>query len=195
MRKPRPYTLKTRAEAVESTRLRILHCARQALFSLPFDRVTLPEVAAHAGVTVQTVRNHFHSKEGLLNALAEQLSSDLLHARRTAAPTDSAEAAAMLAAEYELYGGAYTRLMTAVEASPALSAMAQRGRREHRRWLEVTFAQRLPSDPQRREHTLAALYAATDVGTWRLLRLDLEQSREATVDVLTTLIDGAFTGR
>lgn len=82
--------------------------------------------------------------------------------------------------------------MAAVESSPALAAMAERGRAEHRGWLEDTFANRLPADPRRREHALAALYAATDVGTWRLLRLDLGQGPEATIEVLTMLIDGAL---
>ena len=192
MARSRRYTLRARAEAVEQTRLRILSCARDALFGLPFDEVTLPRVAAQAEVTVQTVRNHFESKEGLLTALTEQLSRDLLDARRAAGPTDSATAAAMLAGEYERYGRAYTRLMAAVESSPALAAMAQRGRAEHLRWLEETFGHRLPPDARRRDQVLAALYAATDVGTWRLVRLDLGQGAEATIEVLTTLIDGAL---
>jgi len=47
-----------------------------------------------------------------------------------------------------------------------------------------TFAEHLPTGPAARRRTLAALYAATDVGTWRLLRLDLGHSRRVTTDVM-----------
>lgn len=195
MARSRSYTLRARAEAVEQTRLRILACARDALFGLPFEELTLPRVAADALVTTQTVRNHFQSKEGLLNALAERLSEDLLGARRAAMPADSAAVAAMLATEYERYGRAYIRLMAAVEGSPAMAAMAERGRGEHRRWLEDTFGHRLPADSHHRESMLAALYAATDVGTWRLLRSDLKHDAQTTIEVLRMLIDGALAAR
>ena len=108
-------------------------------------------------------------------------------------PADGAAVADMLAAEYELYGRAYIRLMAAVDGSPALAAMAERGRVEHRRWLEDTFGHRLPADSQQRECTLAALDAASDVGTWRLLRSDLGYDAQTTIEVLRMLIDGAPT--
>lgn len=188
----RPYTLRARAEAAEQTRLRILACAREALFSLPFRELTLPYVAAQAQVTTQTVRNHFESKEGLLHALTAQLSEDLLAARRTPGPAGSAEVADRLGEEYEAYGRAYFRLMAAVETSPAMAEMAEHGRAAHRAWLEETLGHRLPAEGPRRERALAALYAATDVGTWRLLRVDLGQSAEATSQIMQTLVDGVL---
>jgi AcrR family transcriptional regulator len=194
----RQYVLKARADAVERTRTRILAEARQALFTLPFEELTLPLVAERAGVTTQTVRNHFDSKEGLIVALTDAIGDELLENRRAAAPSDSASAAAVLATEYESYGHAVARLLAAAEHSPAMAAMAAHGRQEHLRWLEDTFADRLPdgrtpAGRNARRHTLAALYAATDVGTWRLLRLDLGHSQRLTTDVMRTLIDGALT--
>ena len=194
----RRYVLKARADAVEQTRRRILAEARDALFSLPFDELTLPLVAERAGVTTQTVRNHFESKEGLIVALTDALGAELLQSRRAAAAADSGSAAVMLVAEYETYGHAVTRLLAATEHSPAMAAMAGQGRREHQQWLESTFADRLPAgqtptERRTRRHVLAALYAATDVGTWRLLRLDLGHSRRMTTEVMRTLIDGALT--
>ena len=188
----RRYVLKARAETVEQTRRRILAKAREVLFTLPFDELTLPLVAGRSGVTTQTVRNHFDSKEGLLLALADHISEDLIQSRKEAAPGDSAAAAATLAAEYETYGHAVTRLLSATEHSPALAAMAARGRAEHHQWLESTFGDRIPAERAARRRALAALYAATDVGTWRLLRVDLGLSRRMTRDVMRTLIDGAL---
>lgn len=189
----RTYVLRARAEAQEETRRRILAEAKQILFAQPFDELTLPLVADRAGVTTQTVRNHVGSKEGLIVALTESLAEELTSGRREAAPTDTAGAIATLAAEYEAYGHAVSRLLAAAEHSEAMAAMAERGRREHRRWLETTFDDRLPTDRRARRRTLAALYAATDVGTWRLLRLDLGHSRRMTTEVMCTLTDGVLT--
>lgn len=189
---PRRYVLKARADALEQTRRRILAEARTALFTLPFDEFTLPLVAERAEVTVQTVRNHFESKEGLIRALTEAIGEELLQNRRAVGAADSRSAAMLLAAEYEQYGHAASRLLAAAEQSPAVAAMAAHGRREHRRWLVSTFADHLPSGQAARRRTLAALYAATDVGTWRLLRLDLGHSRRVTTDVMRVLIDGAL---
>ncbi|HEU5000058.1 MAG TPA: TetR/AcrR family transcriptional regulator [Lapillicoccus sp.] len=192
-RQGRHYVLRARATAVEQRRQRILAVAADALFTLPFDDLTLPLVAARAGVSTQTVRNHVESKEGLLRAVGDYLSERQRTSREAAAGLDSAGVARMLVREYETYGRAMTRLWAALERSPALSELAQRGRREHRAWLGTTFKDRLPTQARLREHRLAALYAATDVGTWRLLRLDLGHSERMTTDVMRTLIDGALT--
>src|SRR5690606_30601656 len=121
------------------------------------------------------------------------IGDELLAARRAAAPTDTASAMEALAAEYEPYGHAVSRLLAAGEHSPALAAMAEHGRAAHREWLETTFAHRLPTARLARERTIAGLYAATDVGTWRLLRLDLGHSARMTIDVMCALTDGVLT--
>lgn len=191
----RRYVSPARAEAAAQTRHRILSAAREALFTLPFDELTLPLVAARAGVTTQTVRNHVESKDGLLRAVADLVSRELLERRRAAAPADDTSVVRMLAAEYDDYGAAINRLRAAAERSPSLAAMARRGRREHSRWLEATFADRLPTDRAARRQALAGLYAATDVGTWWLLRHELGSSRSSTVKIMRTLIQGALAAR
>ena len=188
----RRYVLRARAERADETRRRILASAREALFTVPFDDLTLPLVAAKAEVTTQTVRNHFASKAGLLHALSESLSQELGEGRREVAVGDSAAAAALLVSEYETYGRGYARLLAAMERSPALAEMARRGRNEHQQWLMRVFAPLLRDEGRTRERRLAALYVATDVGTWRLLRLDLGQSQQATAEVMQALIDAVL---
>lgn len=190
----RRYVLKARAESTQRTRRRILEAARETLLTSAFDELTLPAVAGAAGVTTQTVRNHFDSKDGLLRALADTMAADQSQRRRQAAPVGSAAVAAMLVAEYEEYGAALSRLLPATERSPVLAEIVRRGRREHHEWLEATFAGHLPSRKAARRRALAGLYAATDVGTWRLVRLDLGHSREMTADVIRALIDGILAG-
>ena len=60
----RTYRMQARAEGVERTRERILRVAPARFVDLPYDDVRLADVAADAGVTQQTLLNHFSSKEG-----------------------------------------------------------------------------------------------------------------------------------
>lgn len=190
----RRYDSRLRAEGAEDTRRAILDAARQVLFTESFEEFTLPRVARAAEVTTQTVRNHFGSKDGVVIALAESIGADLLQRRASAPPVDSASAATFLCEEYEEYGPAVVRLRAAAEGSAALREMATRGRDGHEHWLRTVFADRLPTDPRRRREVVDALYAATDVGTWWLLRIQLRRSGRATATVMAHLVDGAVSG-
>lgn len=191
----RRYDSALRAAGAEETRRGILDAARHLLFTEPFEEFTLPRVARAADVTTQTVRNHFGSKDGVVIALAEAIGADLLARRAKAPPASSACAATVLAAEYEEYGPAVVRLRAASERSDALREMAARGRDGHAHWLDTVFDARLPADPRARREVVDALYAATDVGTWWLLRIQLGRSRRATAAVMARLVDGALAGR
>ncbi|GAB2988705.1 TetR/AcrR family transcriptional regulator [Actinotalea caeni] len=191
----RPYRSPVRERTAAATRQRILSVARSALLGAPFAEFTLSRVARDAGVTTQTVRDHFGAKDDLLRALADALSEDLGTSRRAAPAASTAAAVGKLLDEYEDYGLAAAGLLVAAEHSEALAAMVARGREEHRAWLEEVFGDRLPSGadaPPARERCLAALYAATDVGTWRLLRHDLGHSREMTAAVMRDLVDATL---
>src|SRR5919106_473745 len=114
----RTYTMRARAEAVEATRERIARAAMQRFLTEPYDDVTIASVARDAGVSHQTLLNHFESKDGLFAAAAERFSAD----------------------------------------------------------------------PAERRRTLAALHAATDVYTWKLLRRDLGHGRRATQRIMTDMV-------
>ena len=81
MKTKRSYTLGARAEAVVSTRERIVREAMQLLFDNYYEDVTLAEIARAAAVSHQTVLNHFSSKEGVALAVAELLTSETTDAR------------------------------------------------------------------------------------------------------------------
>jgi hypothetical protein len=66
------------------------------------------------------------------------------------------------------------------------------GRAHHTAWLEAMFADALPTAPAARRRSIAALYAVTDVGTWKLLRRDLDRSRRDTAAVLGALLRAAL---
>jgi AcrR family transcriptional regulator len=184
--------MQSRAEGVERTRERILEAAKRRFLELPYDEVRLADVAGEAGVTQQTLLNHFSSKEGLILALVDFLRSDVEDLRGPVRPGDVDAAVGALLREYEALGDANVRLVAVAERIPVLMQGIEKARAVHTAWLEETFADQLPVDPRARRRALAALYAATDVGTWKLLRRDLRLSRTETRAVLRSLLRAAL---
>jgi AcrR family transcriptional regulator len=181
-----------RADGVERTRDRILAEARDRFLELPYDEVRLAEIARAAGVTQQTLLNHFASKEGLLLAVVEVLRPEIEALRGPVAPGDGAAFVRGLMRQYELLGDANLRLAAVAERIPELAAGLTLARATHTALLERTFAQQLPPDGGERRRALAALYAVTDVGTWKTLRRDLGLPRTETASVLRTLLQATL---
>jgi AcrR family transcriptional regulator len=184
--------LQARASGVERTRERILGVAKERFFTQPYDEVRLGEIAGAAGVSEQTLLNHFSSKEGLLLAVARFVAPEIESARGPVVPGDVEAAVRGLLRQYERYGDANVRLVAVAERIPELASGVEFGRARHTAWLEATFADALPSAPAARRRALAALYAITDVGTWKLLRRDLGRSRRDTALVLGALLRAAL---
>ena len=188
----RSYRLQSRAAGVERTRERILGVAQERFFTLPYDEVRLAEIAAAAGVSEQTLLNHFSSKERLLLAVAEFIGPEVEGMRGPVVPGDVDAAVRGLMRQYERYGDANVRLVAVAERIPELASGVEVGRTRHIAWLEATFGEGLPATPVARRRALAALYAVTDVGTWKLLRRDLGRSRRDTAAVLAALLRAAL---
>jgi AcrR family transcriptional regulator len=182
MKTARPYTMKARAASAEATRQRILAAAREHFISRWYDEVTLQDLARAAGVSVQTVLNHFGGKEGVLAAAADVLSEEIA-ARRTVTPGDVAAAVDALVGDYEITGDAVVRMLALEGCVPAVRDLLERGRANHRGWVAETFAAggRLP-----------ALVVATDVYAWKLLRRDQGLSRARTTTEMRRLVDGVL---
>ncbi|MGY1709887.1 TetR/AcrR family transcriptional regulator [Geodermatophilus sp. SYSU D00758] len=191
-RATRPYRMEERARAVERTRERILSAARARFTALPYDEVRLADVAASAGVTQQTLRNHFTSKEGLFLALVAALAPEIEALRGPVSPGDVPGAVAALLRQYEALGDANVRLVAAAERIPVVARGVEFGRAAHAAWLEEVFAGALPAEPRSRARAVAALYAVSDVGTWKLLRRDLGLGRSDVAAVLEVLLRAAL---
>ncbi|MGY1687678.1 TetR/AcrR family transcriptional regulator [Geodermatophilus sp. SYSU D00867] len=181
-----------RAGAVERTRERVLAVARDRFVDRPYDEVRIAEVAATAGVTQQTLLNHFRSKEGLFLAVAEVLRPEVEALRGRVVPGDVPGFVRGLMRQYEALGDANVRLEAVAERIADLAEAVARARAHHRALLEQAFAADLPDEPRARRRALAALYAVTDVHTWKLLRRDLGHSRAETTAVLTHLLRAAL---
>ncbi len=194
MKMRRTYTMTARADSVASTRETIVRSAMHLFFDNYYEDVTLVDIAQAAGVSHQTVLNHFSSKEGVASAVADLLGTETTDARYEAVPGDVGGAVRILVGEYERFGDANARWAASAERLPNLAAILDKARESHRAWLERCFGALLPTGAAGRRRTINALYAATDVYTWKLLRRDLAVSRAETERTIVQLVEGVLDG-
>jgi AcrR family transcriptional regulator len=188
----RPYRMVARAEQVEKTRRAILDAMKAALRSSPYPDIRVADVAAAAGVSAQTVHTHFRTKDQLLLAAIAELGPEVLAMRGSPDPGDVAAIVRGIVRVYESTGDLNWSLLPLEADSPAIAAVLAMGRAGHRAWLEDAFAPLLPAATAARRRAVDALYVATDVGTWKLLRRDLDLSRHRTIAVIESLARGAL---
>ena len=188
--KSRPYTMTDRADSVEETRQRIIRTSRALFGQRWYDDVTLSQIADAAGVSHQTVLNHFKSKEGVFAAVLALVEAEIVEEDERGAVSDTATAIRRLLDRYERLGSENARFVVQEHRSPALHEALQRARTQHRAWVEQVFASCLsPSGPERRRK-VAALIAATEVMAWKAVRHDYGFSRADTVAAMTAVING-----
>ncbi len=189
----RPYRMVARAASAAQTRQRILE-AVLALASEQFlEDVSLAEVAAASGVTVQTILRHFEGRGALIAAAVARAEDALEGERRQVAAGDVDAVAARAVADYERYGETLLRWLAQEERLPVLRPIVERGRRLHHAWIDSVFELQLARrSGAARARLRAQLVAATDVYTWKLLRRDLNLSRRETVRAIAGLLRGAL---
>ncbi|QEO15494.1 TetR/AcrR family transcriptional regulator [Agromyces intestinalis] len=190
----REYDMTTRAASSGRTRERILRAAAERFAGAHYDDVTLAGVADAAGVTVQTVFNHFGSKEGLLTASIAHFAGEVADLRGNVAPGDVDGAVDALMRNYEVLGDGNWRAIADADRQAALRPLLEGARAQHRAWLEQVFGPHLPGGGTARAGVVDALYAATDVGSWKLLRRDLGRSESETRAVLHRLVTAVLEG-
>lgn len=148
--------------------------------------VGLADVAERSGVTIRTVLRHFGTREGLFDALAHHL-RELVAEERATPVGDLAGAAHVIVAHYERRGRHVLRMLEAETVEPREARLVAMGRRMHRDWVRTVFAPYLDraGDPSELEDLLVV---ATDVYTWKLLRLDAGHSQSRTEKRIQGLI-------
>lgn len=171
MKTTRSYTMTARAEAVEATRRAVL----DALAALSLERwvteISLEDVASRAGVSVQTVLRHFGSRAGLVEAGVRHVQAQVEEERRT--PVGDVEGALqVICGHYESRGRSVLMMLAQERADEVFARITAEGRAMHRRWVAEVFAPFLPATEADREAAVDLLVVATDVYTWKLLRLD-----------------------
>jgi AcrR family transcriptional regulator len=179
-----------RADAVAETRRRII----EALFELGRERmfpdISLDDVAAAAGVSVQTILRHFKSRAGLTEATMDHAIAAVTEERH--APVGDVDGAvAVIVGHYEDRGRTALLMLAQESSDPQVAELTRRGRAMHRTWVSDVFAPFAgPRDP-----LIDLLVVATDVYTWKLLRIDRRCSRARTEQLIhrlvTSVLDGA----
>jgi AcrR family transcriptional regulator len=149
-------------------------------------------VASKAGVSLSTVVRHFKTKDALLAALVGQEGGDAeRNALRTEMePGDIAAAVRVVTTDYEEAGTQLLHMLGQEHRFPALSQLLDIGRRGHRAWVRWAFAPQLADrTASRRSRLEDLLVVATDVYTWKLLRLDRGLGPRATAAAMTELCE------
>ena len=187
MNTTRPYTMTTRARAVEETRARIIDACVALHGERPVTDIALDDIAGRAGVSVQTVLRHFGSRAGLEEASFERAQRDVTDERRT--PVGDVGAAVRVIVDHYERRGDQALLMLAQEDHQELMArITEQGKALHRAWVEEVFAPQLEAADDR-EELADLLVVATDVYTWKLLRRGRRLGRDRTERRMRHLVD------
>ena len=135
--------------------------------------------------------NRFATKENLFLEFMARFHDELgaIRARLAAARRSAVR---VVPRQYELMGDANVSVLGLEHRLPALAQVSRTGRDRHRQWIEDVFGEQLPADPRARHTVVAAVYAATDVYVWKLLRRDLGNSLAETTRVMERLVRGAL---
>src|SRR5262245_47330983 len=163
------YKMVARADGMAATRERIVEAALNLALEQAFEDITLTAIAETAGVSHQTVLNHFDSKENVAVAAAQLLDRQTRSAREKAMPGEHVGAISILVSEYERFGDPAARWAIDSDRLGSLAPMLDQARAGHQAWLEFIFGDELPKGPMTRRRAILALHAATDVYTWKLL--------------------------
>jgi AcrR family transcriptional regulator len=183
----------SRAAAAEATRERIVEAAYEQFLEQWYDEVTLRDLARRAGVALQTVVNHFGTKENVFLAVSERFSARIAELRGEARPDDPPAAAATLVGDYEVTGDAGLRALALEERVPVVADALAAGRRTHREWVEQAFPVLLAGlAGARKRRCLAELLTVTDLLTWKMLRRDQGLSRAQTEEAIRELLEAVY---
>ena len=185
--------MKARAAATDATRERIAEAAKELFLTRWYDEVSVRDIASEAGVAVQTVVNHFGTKDAVFAAGFERLGAEIQAGRARARPDDARTAAAAVADDYERTGDAILRSLALEERVPDIRAGLELGRQSHRAWVERAFPGAIKGlGGAVRERRVTQLVVATDVFTWKLLRRDASLSRRQTAVAMQELVEALY---
>lgn len=179
--------MSARAASAERTRSRVLEAAVQQLKGRLRSDIRLDDVAAQAGVTVQTVLRLYGSKAKLFSSALDEVLLEMRRGLAQAEPGNVAEAVRTWFDHYEEFGDVVVANL-ADEHDPAVAPVVRIGRERHRDRVRNVLEPQLRKVPaDRRERVVDALVCACDVYTWKLLRRDMGRPRpeaEATMALM-----------
>jgi len=193
-RTPRRYRQKVRARQTLENGDRIIDSAVRLIKTTRRTAdITLDDVSRESGLAVRTILRRFGSRDGVLEAAFAQIKTEFEGLRAPTPAGDLDRALTSLLNQYERIGDLNLRALAQEDQLPLLHRALTDARRIHRAWLEEVFAPDLIGLPRgEREARCIALYAATDVYLWKLLRRDLNLDRRRTEEAFRRLVRGVL---
>ena len=193
-RRPRAYRQNRRARQADANPARIVAAAAALIRTAPrVADITLDEIARESEVTVRTILRRFGSRDGMLEAAFVRLKTEIGALRQPTWPGDVDAALTSLLDQYEQMADFNIRALQEEHLLPILHRGLEAARQYHREWIREIFALHLEDfTPEEREPCVTALYAATDVYVWKLLRRDLKLDRAQTEDTFRRLVHGVL---
>jgi len=194
LKKKREYHQEARAEAARANERAVLEAAVGRLKTAKrMADVTLEDIASDAGVTVRTILRQYGSKDGIMEAAFLEVGRRVEAARPTSEPGDVEGALSSLLTQYEAEGDLNARVVAEEHEIPILHRLLEFARKSHRKWLTHVFGPLLQHLPEaQRQQRITALYAATEVQLWKVLRRDLHQSPQQTAEIFHQLVRGVL---
>lgn len=194
MKYSRAYHMTNRAAAAAQTAGNILNATRDLLAEKTFAEITLADIAARSGVTVQTVLRRFGDKDSVFAAAAAHFADEVHAQRGKAVPNNLADIVRTLVRHYEDWGRVMLKLLGEQASAPAVGDAVAAAKRYHRHWCETMFCDALAGlSKADRSRRLAQLVAICDLRTWELLRIDAGLSRTATATALHEMLEPLMT--
>jgi AcrR family transcriptional regulator len=185
----RVYRMSARAAATEATGERILQAAADAFGAASYDQVSLEAIAAEAMVAVRTVVRRFGSKEQLFAEVARRRGALIRAARNEAVAGDAVGAIGILVSSYEQWGESTLNFLAQEKRTGPIGELVRPAREFHHAWVDRIFGPLLGPDAEAAVGRLAALKAATDIYTWKVLRRDLGLSRPQVEATMLDLVE------
>lgn len=177
----RNYNMDTRSKSSAQTEANILKALGTIWLQQPMHSITLEKIAEEAGTTVRTILRKFGSRDGLIEATIDHDVAGIKSIKDEARAGDIKHAASILMKEYEATGLAGIRSLAIEHELPAMAKVLKYARQLHKAWCERVFQPYLPKTKGKNYDIMVGVfYAATDINTWKLLRIDLEYSKEET---------------
>lgn len=189
----RAYSMANRSIAAAHTKESILRATVELATEKLTVEIVLADVAARAGVTVQTVLRHFGTRDQLFDAAVAFASAEVITER--AAPVgDVAEAVRVIIDHYETRGDWVIALLGQEASNERIRDITMSGKQVHREWVQTVFAPQLAHRSETQRTAIADLVCvATDVYTWKLLRRDRGLGRDQTEQRMKQLVDAILT--
>jgi AcrR family transcriptional regulator len=185
----RQYTMTARAESAARTPERVVAATRELFSERAIADITLADIAAGAGVTVQTVLRRFGDRDGVWAAVFEACAAEVYAQRGRVDATSLDGVVDNLVDHYDEWGATMIKMLSEEATTPSIRPTLTEAAGYHQRWCEAAFSASLAtlSAPERRRR-LAQLVAVCDLRTWETLRLRCGLSTAETRRALRELL-------